>query len=182
MKVTAVCILLLESFQYVHGFSSSKVTIPDTTKAQDQVELNDWNKKVTEPSSLDGRRYGPNWIIDPETLGPKQVDQKCGAMAWALRDSAFEYPEKRTDPPVGKWLQSWPKLGISMSSGWERADICTLGCYRALIHLNLLTKARYLGVNSGAAWITLLLFCRKMLEKKDNNVDMDYARFDGEYK
>jgi hypothetical protein len=181
MKVAAVSILFLESFRYAHGFSSTKVNTPGTAKAQDPVELKDWNEQVTEPSPLGGRRYGPNWTIDPETLGPKQVDQKCGAMVWALGDSAFDHPEQRNDLPVGKWLQTRPNLGICMSGGGLRAATCALGWYRALNHLNLLTKARYIGGTSGATWTTLPLYCRQMLEKKDDNVEMDYARFLGEY-
>jgi hypothetical protein len=181
MKVAAVSILFLESFRYAHGFSSTKVNTPGTAKAQDPVELKDWNEQVTEPSPLGGRRYGPNWTIDPETLGPKQVSQKCGAMVWALGDSTFEHPEQRTDLPVGKWLQTRSNLGICMSGGGLRAATCALGWYRALNHLNLLTKASYIGANSGATWTTLPLYCRQMLEKKDDNVEMDYARFLGEY-
>jgi len=126
-------------------------------------------------------RYGPNWTIDPETLGPKQVDQKCGAMVWAMGNSTFVHPELRFDLPVGNWLQSRPKLGICMSGGGLRAATCALGWIRALNHKKLLTKARYLGSNSGATWTTLPLFCRQMLQKKDEKVDMDYKKFVGEY-
>lgn len=102
-------------------------------------------------------------------------------MVWAMSNSTCNFPEQRTDLPVGSWLQNRPKLGICMSGGGQRAATCALGWYRALVHMDLLTKARYLGANSGATWTTLPLFARQMLEKKDDDVDMDYAEFVGKY-
>ena len=127
------------------------------------------------------QRYGPNWSIDPTSLKPVETTGKTGVMVWAIEDSSFDYPELRSDLPVGKWLNSRPNLGICMSGGGMMAATCALSWYRALNHLDLLSSARYFGANSGATWTTLPLFTRQMLEKKDDNIDADNEYFFGKY-
>jgi len=169
IKFSSVISLLLAS-NYAHSFSlpSSGVT-----------KLRSWDQ-VSEPPAERGRRYGPNYSID-ENQEPKELAGKTGAMVWAIDDSAYTHPEKRSDFPVGKWLESRPSLGICMSGGGLRAATCALGWWRGLNHLNLLQKSRYVGANSGATWTTLPLFCRQMLEKKETGKSIDYDEYLGTY-
>eukprot|EP00978_Attheya_sp_CCMP212_P028807 scaffold100531_cov56-Attheya_sp.AAC.3 len=136
------------------------------------TKISDWDGQVSEPPKVDGRRYGPNWSID-EALQPKKVDQKAGAFVWAIGNEAYVHPELRPDLPVGKWLNSRPNLGICMSGGGLRAATCALGWYRALNHLKILQKARFLGANSGSTWTTLPLSA--------SNVDINYDEYLGKY-
>ena len=145
------------------------------------IKIKNWNDQISEPYEGAGRRYGPNWSMDPDTLKPIEKPGKTLAMAWAIGDGKFNYPELRSDLPVGVWLGNRPNFGICMSGGGQRAATCALGWYRALNHLDLLGKARYLGCNSGATWVTLPLFCRQMLQKKEEGKDMDYDYFFGKY-
>jgi len=136
---------------------------------------------VSEPPDKAGRRYGPNWSVD-DNLEPKATPGQTGAMVWSIPfNSSYVYPEMRPDLPVGKLLRSRPNLGICMSGGGMRAATCALGWYRALNHLNLLQKARFLSGNSGATWTSLPLTCRSLLQKKELGTDIDLDDYLGKY-
>lgn len=142
------------------------------------IKIESWEQTVNPPEG--GSLYGPNWSID-EDLKPVSTEGKTGAMVWAIGDSPFIHPELRKDTPVGKWLATRPNLGISMSGGGQRAACNALGWYRALNHLGLLTKARYIGATSGGTWTTLPLFCRQMLQMKEKRTRIDYEAYVGKY-
>jgi hypothetical protein len=57
-----------------------------------------------------------------------------------------------------------PNFGIAISGGGLRAASCGLGWLRALNKYGLLTRARYISVNSGGSWVTEPMLWHVVLE------------------
>jgi hypothetical protein len=78
----------------------------------------------------------------------------------ALR--SWSPPNKESDfPEIADPDPEWAKLhkfnfGIAISGGGMRAATQALGWLRAFNELDALKKARYVSVNSGASWVTII--------------------------
>jgi len=75
--------------------------------------------------------------------------------AWNVPNADDEYPEVAGDS-VDWDLKSKPSFGIALSGGGMRAASNALGWLQAFHDKGALAKARYVTVNSGASWVTLI--------------------------
>jgi hypothetical protein len=75
--------------------------------------------------------------------------------AWRVPNADDEYPEVAGDS-VDWHLKNKPSFGIALSGGGMRAASNALGWLQAFHDKGALAKARYVTVNSGASWVTLI--------------------------
>jgi hypothetical protein len=143
--------------------------------------IDDVGRKIQQPGAK------PEWVNDPM---PAEIPLAPQSYADIVR-SFYE--------PEGKWTgQVWspgtypcksfpqitmkPDFGIAMSGGGLRAAALGLGWLRALNKHGLITKARYISVNSGGSWITEPLLWSAVLNGNAKvNSSMTVAEVDAVY-